>query len=138
MSTSPSEAWSFDDPRRAKRWLVRVGADVVGPVSLDQIERGLAEGRIPLDADMAHVDRRRWCSVADLVPLCERQEEGHRRISGVQPSFVAHATRALEPPPDAAVPEAAIPAAAVPEEPPSYPEDSIEIPTHGWLRSLFG
>lgn len=123
MSTSTSTGRSVEDPRLAACWLVRVGAHVVGPVSLDQIERGVLEARIPPEADLAHVDHRRWSPVADLLPLSARpvQHDPRRRISGVEPTFVQRRQA-----PD------------LDDAPPSFPEDPIEIPKHGWLRAIFG
>ena len=47
-----------------RSWMVRSGGNVVGPVSLELIERGLSAGRIPDDAEMAHVDVVEWFPVA--------------------------------------------------------------------------
>src|SRR5437899_773149 len=54
-------------PSSGKTWKVREGETEVGPVSLDQIRRGLKEGRISPDAEIAPVGSADWIPVSSVV-----------------------------------------------------------------------
>jgi len=54
------------DPLDEKRWLVWVeGADLVGPVSVRQIARGIREGRVPADASIQRSGDVWWSGILD-------------------------------------------------------------------------
>ncbi len=48
-----------------REWYVRVEGDTVGPVSADQIARGIKLGRVPTDALIARFDQREWARILD-------------------------------------------------------------------------
>ena len=57
--------------RSASIWLVRSDDNVVGPVSIELIERGIAAGKIPDDAEMAYAGGGEWQRVLDIFPPCD-------------------------------------------------------------------
>ncbi|RLB65472.1 MAG: hypothetical protein DRI90_01940 [Deltaproteobacteria bacterium] len=101
--------------RAANHWLVRSGTKVIGPVSLELLERGLEAGKIPSDSEMALLGGNQWRQVAEIFPTA--------------------------PPPQRPTPLAS-PAVApwpVPPAPPSmhYPDEPVNIPKQGVMASLF-
>ncbi|MBW2453322.1 MAG: hypothetical protein JRI68_02375 [Deltaproteobacteria bacterium] len=52
--------------RSAKHWLVRSDGNVIGPVSLELLERGLEAGKIPVEAEMALLGGNTWRSVSEI------------------------------------------------------------------------
>jgi hypothetical protein len=103
--------------RQAKLWMVRSGSNVVGPVSLELLERGLEAGKIPSDAEIADARAQHWCPVAKLYP-------------NLMPA--QHAQPASQP-------RLALAAPPVPPPPPSirYPEEPISVPRLGVMAALF-
>ena len=101
--------------RAAKSWLVRCGTNVVGPVSIELIERGIEAGKIPLDAEMAFGGGGEWRSVAEI--------------------FGVPAPRPAPPVQLATIVPFPIPTAPVSVR---YADDPINIPKQGMVASLFG
>lgn len=114
--------------RAASSWFVRSGDNVVGPVSIELLERGLAAGKIPADAEMAAEGRDEWRRIADVFPRTQPVD-----VVEAVDAFEASAVHEIE----ASAVHAIIP---VPPPPPSvrYAEDPITIPKQGMLVSLFG
>jgi hypothetical protein len=100
--------------------MVRCGNNLVGPVSLELIERGLEAGKIPADAEMTHLRGSEWRPVAEIYP-----------------ALVA-AARPVPPAPALAHP--ALAPLAVPPAPPSYRylEEPVSIPKQGLMAAMFG
>ena len=105
----------------AKHWMVRFDGNVVGPVSLHLLERGLVAGKIPVGSQMAFMGGGPWRPVAEVF------SEG--RLPAAQPQAALPPTPAFIPP----VP------AVIPPPPPSvrYPEPPVSIPTLGVMAALF-
>lgn len=99
MSTRRPAPGPDHQDRSTPCWLVRSGTTVVGPVSLDRIERGVLRGKIPPGADLAHVDHRDWWPLAWTFPFTSEEAR-------------ARATLTERPAP--ATPAAAPPASALP------------------------
>src|SRR5688572_12356738 len=61
------------DPRLAERvWYVWVeGVDPVGPVSADQLARGLRAGKVPADASIRHESETFWSDLVDQPLVVE-------------------------------------------------------------------
>ncbi len=54
------------DALALREWYVRASdGDTVGPVSADQIARGIKLGRVPTDALIARFDQREWAQILD-------------------------------------------------------------------------
>ena len=49
-------------------WLLRDGDRIVGPVSLDLLERGIRAGKVPLTAEMALDGHDEWLPVSRVLP----------------------------------------------------------------------
>jgi len=70
MSFAPNPFMPTEDALTLREWYVRVDdGDAVGPVSADQIARGIKLGRVPTDAMMARFDRSDWANVLDSVAV---------------------------------------------------------------------
>jgi hypothetical protein len=52
----------------ARQWLVRSEGNVVGPVSLDLLGRGVQAGKIPAAAEMSFLGGTEWRRVGDVYP----------------------------------------------------------------------
>jgi hypothetical protein len=66
MSFAPNPFVANDDALVLREWYVRVDAgETVGPVSADQIARGIKLGRVPTDAMLARFDQTDWANVLD-------------------------------------------------------------------------
>jgi hypothetical protein len=104
--------------RATKQWLVRSGDNVVGPVSIELIERGLAAGKIPPDAEMTHVQGGVWRPLAEVFP----PDPAYERF----------------PPPISYVAELAPISVGYLPSSVRYPEDPVQIPKQGVLAALFG
>jgi hypothetical protein len=59
------------DPRLVDRvWQVWVeGGHPVGPVSADQVARGIRSGKVPTDARVKHATETFWCNVLDAADI---------------------------------------------------------------------
>jgi hypothetical protein len=102
--------------RAAKHWLVRASGNVIGPVSIELLERGLEAGKIPSDAEMALLGGNEWRQITEIFPA---------------------------PPPEASeAPAEPVTFAPFPV-PPATPsghflDDPVNIPKQGMLAALFG
>lgn len=105
-----------DDAPRC--WMVRHGKAVVGPVTLTLIERGLAAGKLPAEAEVAHVDRQSWMPVQALFVDGPHGTSGIRSVP--QPPSIPPAppVPALAPPKTLASPKV-VP--AIPDDPKPAP-----------------
>jgi hypothetical protein len=66
MSFAPNPFMETDDALVLREWYVRVDdGETVGPVSADQIARGIKLGRVPSDAMIARFDQTLWANVLD-------------------------------------------------------------------------
>jgi hypothetical protein len=54
--------------RAANHWMVRADGNVIGPVSIELLERGLQGGKIPAGAEMSLAGSRSWRRVAEIFP----------------------------------------------------------------------
>src|SRR5262245_26427537 len=113
--------------RAANSWLVRCGANVVGPVSIELIERGLEAGKIPADDEMRCEARREWRPLAEVFAV-----PAPRPVTGVFPISTARPT-----PEPRLAPVVPLP---IPPAPISvrYADEPISIPKQGMVASLFG
>jgi hypothetical protein len=117
--------------RAAKSWLVRCGTNVVGPVSIELIERGLEAGKIPADAQMSGEGRGDWRPLAEVFAV-----PAPRPVTGVFPVAVArHEPRPTPEPRFAPVVPLPIPPAPISVR---YADEPISIPKQGMVASLFG
>lgn len=94
----------------AEIWMVRNEGNVVGPVSLVLIERGVAAGKIPSTAELAHADDQfhadAWQPVSQRFPLLVVEPQADR----AEPIEVApEPQRRILPPPASARPRRALP-----------------------------
>jgi hypothetical protein len=70
MSFAPNPFVTIDDALVLREWYVRVdGGGTVGPVSADQIARGIKLGRVPSDAEVARFDQTDWANVLDSTAI---------------------------------------------------------------------
>lgn len=79
MNAAPSAPADAD--RSAKVWLVRTDDHVVGPVSLDQIERALLRDKIPAGCDLAHVDREGWWPLVWTFPFTSEEARARATLT---------------------------------------------------------
>ena len=77
MNNRRTEVSLPDTDIYASVWLVRCGARMVGPVSLELIARGLDAGRIPEDAEMTHIDHPEWRPVTTPIPIPDAPPSVH-------------------------------------------------------------
>lgn len=65
----PANDYRAGNPARYHaHWLLRDGDRIVGPVSLDLLERGIRAGKVPLDAEMALDGHDEWLPVSRVLP----------------------------------------------------------------------
>jgi len=70
MSFAPNPFMPPADALVLREWYVRVDdGDTVGPVSADQIARGIKLGRVPSDAMIARFDQMDWANVLDSTAI---------------------------------------------------------------------
>jgi hypothetical protein len=83
QSVSPEELAAAVMQRRVRSsesrlreavWMVRVGDDARGPVTLEQVERGLAAGLVSADAELAQVGMSNWLPVTDVLAASQARE----------------------------------------------------------------
>jgi hypothetical protein len=66
MSFGTNPFLDADTALAFREWYVRVdGSETVGPVSADQIARGIRVGRVPKDALISRFDQQEWAQVLD-------------------------------------------------------------------------
>jgi hypothetical protein len=69
-STALNPFLSYEDAIRIREWYVWVdGGDAVGPVSADQIARGILVGKVPRDAQVARAGDYEWGDVLDSTAV---------------------------------------------------------------------
>lgn len=116
--------------RAAKHWLVRSSGNVIGPVSLELLERGLEAGKIPGDAEMSLLGGSTWRPVSEIctAPRSEAEATPVERVA-VTPivDVGAPALPAAQPAPSE--PPAAQPAVAQPgqTDPAPHPQPPVNV-----------
>lgn len=65
------------DPARVTpdQWYVTNGVNAVGPVNTDLLARGIAAGRVPMDAFIRHTSWKVWRPLEELVIVSEETDE---------------------------------------------------------------
>jgi hypothetical protein len=58
-----------ESDRSVKEWMIRarLGEPEIGPVSFDQIERGLAAGKIAPESEISYENTSNWASVQSVL-----------------------------------------------------------------------
>ena len=57
-------------------WMVRYLGNVIGPVSLELVEKGIEAGKLPVGTEIAHWERQEWRRLRELYPqLASRHAE---------------------------------------------------------------
>lgn len=146
--------------RTAKHWLVRAGRNVIGPVSIELLERGLEAGKIPSDAEMALLGGNEWRQVTEIFPA-PPPEASEAPAEPVTVAPIIELAPAVQPqvqaPPSEPPPATALTPAYPATQPQAYPgqptfapfpvppatpsghflDDPINIPKQGMLSALF-
>lgn len=60
----------------AEVWMVRYLGNVVGPISLGLVEKGIAAGKLPRGTEIAHWEEQRWRRLQELYPELEMAPSG--------------------------------------------------------------
>lgn len=74
---------------RKMMWMVRTSDGMVGPVSLDLIERGLNLGKVPEDAEVAPANTTDWRPVRDVLREIEAESLSPQSVERADPIVAA-------------------------------------------------